>query len=102
MTQIEEVLAHIPLFHGLTNTQLKDVSAISRERRHNKGQVIIREGDAADIMYILIKGSVEISRTVTINISQGQLGELEKSFVKLEAKDYPCFGEVALLEKSLR
>ncbi len=102
MTQAEEVLAQIPLFHGLTNYQLKDISSISREQRYKKGQVIIREGDSADIMYILIKGSVEISRTVTINISKEQLGELEKSIVKLEAKDHPCFGEVALLEKSLR
>lgn len=102
MTQAEEVLAQIPLFRGLTSSQLKDIFSISREQRNKKGQAIIHEGDAAEIMYILIKGSVEISRTVTINITQRQLGEREKSIVKLDAKDHPCFGEVALLEKSLR
>ncbi len=102
MAQTEDILGQIPLFHGLTNAQLKEISIITQQKRYPKGQVIIQEGDPADTMYILIDGSVEVSRTVTLNVSQGKLGEAEKSFGVLEAKDYPCFGEMALLEKSLR
>ncbi len=102
MSKTEDVLAQIPLFHGLNTAQLRDVGAVTRDKHCRKGEVIIREGDEGEVMYILTKGSVEVSRTVTLNMSHGNFGEVEKSITRLDAQEYPCFGEMALLERSLR
>lgn len=102
MAEAVSVLAKVPLFQGLTPEQLKVVERIARTTRCQKGELIIKEGDQGDVMYVLTHGSVEVSRTVTLSLSRNQVAEGEKSFVKLDAADHPAFGEMALLEKSLR
>ena len=52
------------LFRGLTEGQLKKILAAGREIVVKKGQQIIREGQAADGVYILRSGAVELMTTV--------------------------------------
>lgn len=102
MAETVSVLASIPLFRGLTAEQLKVMERVARKKRFPKDGVIIREGDQGDVMYVLARGSVQVSRTVTLSLSRSGVGEGEKSFAKLDADDHPAFGEMAILEKSLR
>lgn len=50
-------------------------------------------------MYILVSGRVEVSRTLTLRLSEGGFGEGEKTFTQLDGKDHPLFGEMALLSE---
>lgn len=102
MTEAASLLAKIPLFAELSLDQLEAMESVSRITRCLKGEVIIREGEHGDVMYILTGGSVQVSRTVTLSLSRTGVGEGEKSFAQLDATDHPAFGEMALLEDSLR
>ncbi|MBI2886893.1 MAG: cyclic nucleotide-binding domain-containing protein [Chloroflexi bacterium] len=102
MPAIKSVLAQIPLFQGLSPQQLEAIEAVAKAEHWHKGETIIQEGDHGDAMYILIEGKVQVSRTVTLSLSRGGVGEGEKSFAHLSADEHPAFGEMALLENSLR
>lgn len=102
MSEEIATLVRVRLFAGLTPKQLELLKRITRTVRCTRNEIIIREGDQGDVMYILDKGKVEVSRTVTLILSRTSVGEGEKSFAQLDADDHPAFGEMALLEKSLR
>jgi len=59
---------------------------IASEEHYEDGQIIFKEDSAGDWVYIIISGSVEISRTV-----QGQ------KFVLAELKEGEAFGELSFL-----
>lgn len=102
MSTTGSVLARVPLFQGLSPKQLEAVETIAKTEHWSKGATICHEGDLGEVMYLLIKGTVEVSRTVTLSLSRGGVGEGEKSFAHLDAAEHPAFGEMSLLESSLR
>ncbi len=86
------MLANIPLFSGMNEQELKQISQHAIIRSYPKNSVIINEGDAADMMFVIIKGRVKIilnddvGKEVIINC-QGP-GEY--------------FGEIALIDDEQR
>jgi len=54
------VLKAIPLFSNLTQSQLDSIGAHMAMRAYEKGEVILREGDAADTLYILLAGQAKV------------------------------------------
>lgn len=102
MSETVDVLSKVPLFLGLAPEQLQMIDAATRSKHCLEGETIIREGEHGNVMYVLTKGKVEVSRTVTLGLARGGVGEGEKSFARLDAEDHPAFGEMALLEDSLR
>ena len=52
------------LFRGLGEGQMKKILAVGKEISMKKGQQIIREGQAANGVYILRSGAVELLTTV--------------------------------------
>ena len=55
-------LRGIFLFEGLSDSQLRDLSAIGDEVRFESGDVLFREGEAADFWWVLLEGRVELLR----------------------------------------
>ncbi len=53
-------LAAIPLFNGLTDDQLRQLSTIVIQRTYKKGQTIFSEGDEGDGFYVVSAGRVKI------------------------------------------
>ncbi len=102
MSSTERVLAAVPWFAGLDPAQLDRIKGICNLITCPKETTLIREGERGDVMYVLTKGRVQVTRTVTLSLSKMTVGTGEKSFVELQGDDYPCFGEMALLENSLR
>lgn len=99
---IAAFLEGMPLFEGLTAEQVAKIVAICRLADVKAGTAIVREGERGDTMYVLVEGRVEVSRTLSLRLATGGIGESEKSFTQLEAKDRVLFGEMALLEQSER
>jgi len=52
------------LFKGLSESQMKKILAAGKEIPVKKGQLIIKEGQAANGVYILRSGAVELMTTV--------------------------------------
>lgn len=63
MKKISRILTITPLFKGLTEQQIDEVSAITIDRRYRRGESIFMEGDVADGFYIVADGQVKIFKT---------------------------------------
>lgn len=96
------VLEKVPILEGLSAQELEKVLAVITQREVAPGQEIIRDGESGDTMYVLVKGTVQISKALTLKVSRRDFGEKEKRLIVLDSHNYPIFGEVALLESSER
>lgn len=56
--QLKDILGHIPLFQGCTDSTLAEISMIVAEIDFEKGEFIYEAGDKADNVYILVNGIV--------------------------------------------
>jgi serine/threonine protein phosphatase PrpC len=57
-----DVLAHTPLFSRLSERELLRVMQAVQMREFKDGDVIIREGDKGDELFIMLEGKVRVSR----------------------------------------
>jgi CRP-like cAMP-binding protein len=87
------LIQNVPFFKGLKPSELFDFLAKAKQTVIKSGHVIFREGDEEHpAMYILVKGAVEISKTLQDGSHEvvGLLGSGQ------------CFGEMALADKQPR
>ena len=82
-------LADVPLFHGLSDTTLDQLSALLRHRKYGRGEVVFLRGDPGVNLCIVNSGRIKL--TVTSE-SQGR----EVAFALMGPHD--VFGELALLD----
>ena len=79
-----EILLQVPLFRSLTPAELEAVSARASTQAHPRGTTILRKGDPATGMIVILQGRVSIStvsdegKEVTLTVlGQGEvLGEI--------------------------
>ena len=74
-----EVLAHMPLFERLTERELLRVMQAVEVRAFKDGEVVIKEGDKGDELFIVLDGKVRVSRgdQVLTHLGQGEhVGEM--------------------------
>ncbi len=76
-----------PLFRNLDETERAQILIIGQVRSYKLDEVIFREGDPGDGLFIVVKGSVRISK-------QSATGE--EALAVLEANAF--FGEMALID----
>ncbi len=94
MTDAEklDVLRRSPLFEMLSEAELQVLTELSRARRFSAGEVVFREGDAGDALFVLAKGEVEV-------VSDGGGGtELPIAVLAPPA----AFGEMSLIDREVR
>lgn len=56
------MLAHVPIFAGLSKDQLAALARLVVRRSFPRGQVIIREGDTDAALYIIVSGQVTVTK----------------------------------------
>ncbi|MBI3929849.1 MAG: HEAT repeat domain-containing protein [Armatimonadetes bacterium] len=86
------VLRKVPLFAQMTLEQLEAINQLLSEEEYLEGEVVFREGDVGDELYIVVEGEVTIVK------SYGTAEELV--LVKLGPGTY--FGEMAILDDEPR
>jgi CRP-like cAMP-binding protein len=93
-----EALRQKMLFLGLTDGQLQAISGVLRARTCRAGEVIVREGDLDDTLYLIERGSVEF------RVREGGPGP-ERAVTIFERGSYvdedyagDFFGEFALVD----
>lgn len=84
-------LTQSPLFRNLDEVERAQILIIGQKRQVEAGEVIFREGDAGDGLFIVLKGSVRISK-------RGATGE--EALAVLAPPAY--FGEMALIDLASR
>ncbi len=84
-------LRKIDLFRNLDAVQLAHFASIGGERAVKYGEVLFKEGDKAEELFIIAQGKVRISKVVP--------GIGEEAFAILGPGSY--FGEMELIEPSL-
>jgi len=87
-------LRKIQIFEGLSISELAAVASVTEEVVYAPGQIVIKEGEAGDTMYLILSGEVSVLKR--------QEGEEthEIELDRIGAGDY--FGEMALFEDMLR
>lgn len=77
---------------GLSSSELRLLATFSKEERYYKDQVIFKEGDEGDKLYIIIDGQIRISKFIP--------GVGEEALAILERGEF--FGEMALIDEACR
>jgi CRP-like cAMP-binding protein len=98
----EKFLKAIPILRDLDEEELRRLLEIARRVQFPRGTVILKEGETGETMYIIEKGSVEISKTLVMKRAREDFQDRDKILTRLSAEDYAIFGEVALFEQSKR
>ena len=104
MEQSISLLQETDLFKNLTPTQIGKVLMIAREVKFAEDDIVMKEGDFGDKLYIIRKGTVEVAKCLTMEgMGEGDItmGK-NKVFTRLDASQHAVFGEVALLEETKR
>jgi CRP-like cAMP-binding protein len=84
---IDEQLAEVPLFQGLSKKQLRRISSLMTRIDRPAGQVLTREGEQGSEFFIVLEGEVEVRHGNRV-IATRRPGEY--------------VGEIALLDKRPR
>jgi CRP-like cAMP-binding protein len=100
MTVHCEHLKKISLFQDLEDAEIQQVVKCTTPRNFAAGEVILKEGETGDSLFIMCQGEVEITKALTLILEEDT--PKEKVMVRLRAEDGVCFGEMALLENEAR
>ena len=84
-------LTQSPLFRNLDESERVQILIIGQVRSYKANEVLFREGDAGDGLYVVMKGSVRISKRSPTG---------EEALAVLEPPAF--FGEMALIDFSAR
>lgn len=60
-THTRQILAHLPLFQALSDTQIDQLAAAAREKRLERGASLFRRGDAAQGFYVVVFGRIKLA-----------------------------------------
>lgn len=90
--QLVDIMRHVELFRGLNQDQLQLIRDISTKDMFEIGDVIFKQGDEGDKMYIIAKGQVEVK----IHKSDGT------TQIPVFLGTGQVFGEMALIDKARR
>lgn len=83
------------LFNGLSEEQLARLDSVARRRTVEPGTDVVREGEHSYALFILVSGTVEVSKRLGSALGTETHRGLRKTIVRLTAPQF--FGEMALL-----
>ncbi|MEW6064418.1 cAMP-binding protein [Desulforamulus profundi] len=93
-----EYLLRIPLFYGLPEEQLQEISNLLLERSYQKGRFIFMEGEPGEALYILKSGLIKLTKRLEDGrehiLHFVNPGEVFAEVVLFDGGDYPATAEV--------
>lgn len=90
--QVVALLERVPLFQGLSRSDLEGIAGLVRGRTARENELLFREGDPGDKFYIVFEGAVEV-------LKERPRGEHDRLAIKRKGD---AFGEMSLLTDSPR
>jgi len=95
-----EDLRKIHIFNDITDKQIELVSLLLEQYNVAKGEYIIHEQTTGDHIYILMEGTVKVTKELVKGFESTEAGD--KMLATLTSKCCPTFGENGLLGENLR
>lgn len=86
------VLKKSTIFSMVSTKDLRAIAAVISEKVYDSGQLIIKEKDIGDSMYLIRKGSVQIVKQLDEN----------RTSVLTELHEGECFGEMSAIDEEVR
>jgi CRP-like cAMP-binding protein len=87
-------LKSFPLLRSLSDEELGCLAEVMQERSFPAGTEILREGEAGDELFLLLKGSVDVLKTTPFG---------DRYITATLLDSYHCsFGEMALIDRGQR
>ncbi|MCJ7594608.1 MAG: cyclic nucleotide-binding domain-containing protein [Desulfobacterales bacterium] len=100
--EISETVRKSSIFKNLGDDEVAEVLNITREIRFPKDDIIMREGDQGDTLYMVLDGEVEVSKSLTMKFGDDDYRKTEKVLTHFRAKDHVILGEMALIGQDSR
>ena len=100
--EVMDAIKKSSIFSGLQGDELDEVFRITRERRFAKGDIIMREGDEGDTMYLVIEGEVGVKKSLTMKFGDDDYRKTEKVLTRFRPEDHVILGEMALIGQDSR
>ncbi|MCD6233904.1 MAG: cyclic nucleotide-binding domain-containing protein [Candidatus Marinimicrobia bacterium] len=94
-------LKEYAFFRDLSLDEIKTFYPFMELHQVPKGEMIIREGDKGNFMFLLLEGEVEISQPLTLPMSPGARDTREKAFIRLTHENHPFIGEMSLIQPNV-
>ncbi|MGQ9920620.1 MAG: cyclic nucleotide-binding domain-containing protein [Desulfobacca sp.] len=98
-----DLLTHIgknQILRDLSEEELQLIMTATTPRRFEAGAVIMQEGEAGEVMYIMCEGAVAVTKHLTMELSEDT--PREKVMVRFRAEEGVILGEMALIESDVR
>jgi len=95
-----DALKRVDIMNGLTEEQLGQVAAVCREEVFVAGEVIVREREPTDELYIIDSGSAEVDLSGNGGPTGTRIPAGPQSLISLGQGQ--VFGEMALVDTGLR
>lgn len=95
----------ISLFNELDAGGLERVKSIFMLESMESDEVVIREGDTGDDMFILVRGKVRVSKSMLVKSMEVPMAVFKnpsKVLATLAGVDCPIFGDMAMLDHEVR
>jgi CRP-like cAMP-binding protein len=86
------------IFDNLSPTQLNLVASICERAAYGKGEVVFRENEGSDDMYVIARGAIEVLMNPGVISIEGSM----EPIVLTELRRGQVFGELALVDQGLR
>ncbi|HUU40196.1 MAG TPA: cyclic nucleotide-binding domain-containing protein [Desulfatiglandales bacterium] len=99
---LAEVIKNTSIFNDLDEEEVTEILKITKEKRFSESEIIMKEGEEGDSMYIVVDGNVEVSKTLTMKTGEDDYTEREKILTSFKAQDNVVFGEIAMIDKENR
>ncbi len=93
---LASVLTTFNLFKGMTLDQVKHAAKVLRIESYPAGTDIWQEGDTGSEILLLLKGTVDITQTLTLFTSDEGVESRDKSLISLTEGMRPVIGEIAM------
>lgn len=92
----------IKMLAEFSDPEVESIRRIAKEVRVPEGEVIMREGEVGDSMYLFAEGQVLVTKNLTLKTGKRGFSQAEKSMVRLDARYVSFFGDMAMFEKDVR
>ncbi len=85
-------IRRVPMFQDLRVRELVAIAAITLEKRCSRGELVVREGDQGDVLYLVLDGE--------LSVLKGMGTRHEMKLATIASSDF--FGEMALFDRQPR
>jgi len=88
MLTTSDLLRRVPIFAGLTQAQISQLSGNVSKRRFKRGELIVEQGQKTGALFIILSGRVRVSRT----------DKRDKEVILNTLGPGDCVGEMSLID----